>query len=474
VVELLGPPAERGQRSPTVAVVGGGASGVLAATRVASRAASPVQILLVEPASPGRGVAYATDDPRHRLNVPAGGMSAWPEDPEHFLRFLRAQADPDAAAGDFAPRPVYARYLRSVLNEALRSAPHVRFEHRRTTARSLHCDSGGWRITLADSSRHPIDAIVLATGNGRPSTTWAPPALLASPRFIADPWAAPPPRPRPGSTVLIVGAGLTATDMVLALHRPGVQLHAISRHGLLPLPHTLTPAPRAEPPTLPDGPITAAEARRLVFAHIRALGGDWRRAVDSLRPHNARLWTALGPVEQARWLESDRRRWDQARHRVDPRVHATVDRLRASGELQVHAAAVAGARTHADRLLVGLDSGVQIEADLVVNCTGSGHPSRDEPFLRRLITDGWARSGPFGLGVATSDGQLIARDGRPVPIWALGPLRQGELWETTAIPEIRVQAANVANAVVAGLEAAQLETSLVVNRAQASAPKIAT
>ena len=34
------------------------------------------------------------------------------------------------------------------------------------------------------------------------------------------------------------------------------------------------------------------------------------------------------------------------------------------------------------------------------------------------------------------------------PIWTLGSARRGELWESTAVPEIRTQAAQVAAAVL--------------------------
>ena len=37
------------------------------------------------------------------------------------------------------------------------------------------------------------------------------------------------------------------------------------------------------------------------------------------------------------------------------------------------------------------------------------------------------------------------------PVWALGPILKGVLWETTAIPEIRAQAAVVAAGVLAAV-----------------------
>ena len=34
----------------------------------------------------GLGTAYSTEEPAHVLNVRAEGMSAWPEEPDHFSR----------------------------------------------------------------------------------------------------------------------------------------------------------------------------------------------------------------------------------------------------------------------------------------------------------------------------------------------------------------------------------------------------
>lgn len=68
-----------------IAIVGGGATGVLAALHL-SRAlpAGAAEIVLIEPAETiGRGLAYATDDPRHLLNVRVANMSAFADQPDH-------------------------------------------------------------------------------------------------------------------------------------------------------------------------------------------------------------------------------------------------------------------------------------------------------------------------------------------------------------------------------------------------------
>ena len=103
---------------------------------------------------------------------------------------------------------------------------------------------------------------------------------------MADPWRTDAVAELPaGSDVLLVGAGLTMVDMALRWGCSGVRLHVASRHGMLPLPHATAPAPPAAAPPVPDGEgLTLARVRRLVFTQLRSVGGDWRPAIDGMRP----------------------------------------------------------------------------------------------------------------------------------------------------------------------------------------------
>jgi uncharacterized NAD(P)/FAD-binding protein YdhS len=109
-----------------VAIVGGGASGTLTAKALAGvPGLGPLTLVDVGGAF-ARGVAYSTEDPVHLLNVPAGRMSAFADQPSHLLAWLSSRgepADPEA----FIPRRLYGAYLGSLLQEwASRSAPAVR------------------------------------------------------------------------------------------------------------------------------------------------------------------------------------------------------------------------------------------------------------------------------------------------------------------------------------------------------------
>ncbi|MER5794977.1 FAD/NAD(P)-binding protein [Streptomyces sp. NPDC001980] len=438
-----------------VAIVGAGAAGTLTAVQLcetAHRRRTPLDLVLIDPApEAGRGTAYATRDPRHRLNVPAGNMSAYPDDPGHFVRWLCRHGEPAVTGADFATRYRYGAYLADTLGQAVvRAHGTVAVRRLRTLAESCTgTPDGRVELHLADGGPLAVDSAVLATGPAGASAGWAPPVLRTSPRFIGTPWAPEaldPVRDSPDD-VLLVGTGLTAVDLALTLDRPGRTVHALSRSGLLPQPHALGPV-GAMP--APDGldDTSLGRLRRAVYRHVSRsvrTHGDWRPGLDSLRPHTARLWRSLTPEEREEFLAREGALWNTHRHRMAPATAEHVSRARTARRLHVHTGTVVRATDAEDgSLAVELSNGQVLHVGWVVDCTGPGRRP-DTPLWQALFTAGLAVPGPLGMGVATRDGQLADARGRLAgPLFTLGAPRRGELWETTAIPEIRVQAAELA------------------------------
>ncbi|MFI1973670.1 FAD/NAD(P)-binding protein [Streptomyces wedmorensis] len=454
------PPTPPG--SHTVAVVGVGAAGTLTAVHLcetATRRRTPLDLVLIDPApEAGRGVAYATPDPGHRLNVPTGGMSCYPDDPGHFTRWLCRHGEPTVTGADFATRYRYGAYLADTLAQAIVRA-HGVVSVRRLRTRAEDCagtTDGRVLLGLADGTRLTADAAVLATGPAGPTAAWAPGELREAPGFIASPWAsgALDGPLTDGADVLLVGTGLTAVDLALTLDRPGRTVHAVSRNGLLPQPHALTPA---GPMQAPEGLYGSSleQLRRIVRHHVARsvrLHGDWRPALDSLRPHTARLWQDLTLEERAELIAVDGALWNTHRHRMAPATAEAVARARTAKRLVVHAGSVTRAAALDDgSLSVGLSGDRELNVGWVIDCTGPGRRP-DGSLWGSLLASGTAVPGPLGMGVATLDGRLLAAEGRTgLPLYTLGSPRRGELWETTAVPEIRVQAAAVAQALLAPL-----------------------
>lgn len=455
----------------TVAVVGAGAAGSLVATQVceaAVRRRTALDLVLIDPApEAGRGTAYATRDPRHRLNVPVGGMSAYPDDPGHFRRWLCAHGDTAVGDGDFVSRYRFGSYLADTLARAVIKA-HGLVSVTRLRTRAARCGwPAGGRASLAleDGRTVTADAVVLATGPA-PGGGWASGELSASGRFVGSPWTpgALADVDADGADVLLVGAGLTAVDVALSLERRGRHVHMISRSGLLPRPHALTPLPPVPaPPGLGENGMRLPGLRAALRRHLLASQrehGDWRPAFDGLRQVTARLWQSLADDERDEVLDREITLWNVHRHRMPPATAEAVARARAARRLRVSAARLgsvrprAGSTNGAGRLDVTLAGGRKLPVGWVVDCTGPGVRTDcgDDPLWRSLLSGGLATYGPLRIGVATDGGQggrLRDAEGRSVrPLFTLGAPRRGELWETVAIPEIRAQAAAVADAVL--------------------------
>lgn len=444
----------------TVAVVGAGAAGTMTAARLldaATAARLPLEVVLIDPAAEnGRGAAYATTDARHLLNVPAERMTADPGRPEDFLDWLRDR-EPGAGKGTFAPRARYGAYLADHLRRSARKAGDTRL--RRLRDRVVHAaarQDGRVTLRLASGGGLTAEAVVLATGNHAPGTDWAPAELRDAAGFVADPWAPGAlARVPEGADVLLVGTGLTMADVAVTLERPDRVVHAVSRNGLLPREHA--PAPAAGPAPAPDltGVTGLPALRAAVLRHVartRRTHGDWRPALDSLRPLTTALWQGLPAADRARFLSEDLRQWEVHRHRMPAATAARIAGARAAGRLDVRAAEVTAVKPDGDLLRVEFADGGAVTVGAVVNCTGPQGDARraGDPLLDSLLDGGLARTGPHGLGLGTGPGGRLRGTG-DARLWTLGAPRRGELWETTAVPEIRTQAVAVAAAVVEAL-----------------------
>ncbi len=387
-------------------------------------------MVIVEPrAGLGRGVAYGTTDPGHLLNVRAAGMSAIPDEPDHFTLWAHRLSDTDGRA--FLPRAWYGEYLRSLLGPV---------DHVRAEALDVVPAGDRVRVVLESGSVVTCDRVVLAPG---PSPQqWPVPLGGSGRRWVVDPWA-----PgalagvRPEEPVLLVGTGLTAVDVALSLGAAGHrQVVATSRHGLLPSCHP--DEPFSSPPIVPP---THLSARSLVeWARTTASeAGDWRQVVDGLRPLTDTVWGDLTEVERRRLLRHLQRRWEVLRHRMAPSVAARVSDMQATGHLVIAAGGVRSARTTRGGIDVELGD-CRVRFGAVINCSGpqpdvrrSGHR-----LIGTLLDSGVVRPGPLALGLDTDeDGSIPGTDRR---LWLVGPLRRGRHWETTAVPDIRCQAAALA------------------------------
>ncbi len=411
-----------------------------------------------------RGVAYATGDSDHLLNVRATNMSALADEPQHFSDWLKRRPGGseglyETSAGLFASRGLYGQYLRSILDYAMReTAGHAQLRLMPDDVTDVvPAANSGFELLFAGGNRLAVAGVVLAVGN-------LPPEESADPRICANPWGAKAFRTLSGEDpVLIVGTGLTMVDLVVSIRRRGFKgkIIAMSRGGLLPNRH----AP-VTPWQTPQFTLAEEQSLALLMARVRdevfaaaEQGVDWRAVIDSLRPVTASIWSRLPQAERRRFLRHARRYWDVHRHRMAPPHADLIEGWIKDGSLEVVGGRIGSMTSEPSGVAVqytprraGASTVVHVQR--VIMASGLEHISRTrDPLMQRLLDGGLIRVDQQGLGLDVTDGLNVVRaDGTAAErVWALGPIVRGVFWECVAVPDIRVQASHVAVSVVSRL-----------------------
>jgi uncharacterized NAD(P)/FAD-binding protein YdhS len=152
--------------------------------------------------------------------------------------------------------------------------------------------------------------------------------------------------------------------------------------------------------------------------------------------------------------------WEVHRHRIAPEIGDTITQLVDTGKATVHAGRLTACRELSDCVEVSwrerrTQAQQSLRVDRVINCTGPEADCRriNDPLIRSLLAQGLARPDQLSLGLdVDSTGALIDFSGSPSSfLYAIGPIRKGSLWESTAVPELRTQASQLAEHLVSTL-----------------------
>ncbi len=425
-----------------VAVIGGGFSGTLLAINLLRDGGVAVTLIERDAARLARGLAYGAAQAGHILNVRAANMSAFADEPDHFVDWLAQRGA--GSETSFASRTDYGTYLAALLAQARRAAPE-RLTIVQDEAVDLEDRGDDMLIRLRSGEVLAADHVVIASGNLPPHDLPAF-AGLAAPAYVSDPWS-------PGSAdglgdddiVMLLGTGLTAVDCALTLDHCGFRgrIVALSRRGL---------APRRHGPADPFMPINERPGQldsrlvRTVRARSRAIG--WRNAVDELRPFTRDIWDGATSDQRARFLRHLRPYWDIHRHRIAPPVAERIDGMMAQGRLDFMAGKIVGAHAAGDGLEIawrprGQDGLRRRHVRRLINCTGPLGDLRrtTDPLLRCLAAEGVIRPDALAIGIDVDrQERAVTREGKANRrLFVVGPMTRGAHWEMVAVPDIRTQ-----------------------------------
>lgn len=429
-----------------IGIVGFGFSGLMVAANLIRETTRPLTLYLIAETLDGRGVAYHTSNPDHRLNVRASQMSAWDNAPDDFVQWLATSRLP-YAPHDFVPRGVYGEYLAALWQQVQHEAQQksVALQHVPSRATALQAGPG---VLTARGDAIACDAVMLATGHEmRPILPH-----LAGNDILQNPYdpahyahAAQWPSP-----VMLLGSGLTAVDVVLSLRHAGYagEILLATRCPVLPQAHAPMPLPGMAAPF--DVATQQLSRAMQQLRNAASQQNDWRPVVDSLRTLTTPFWQQCDVPTQRRFLRHAARYWNSHRHRMAPEIAARLAAEQRAGSLRLLAMTRDSAFVReAGHLVLRRATGSDAPSRLI-NCTGLmlDITQTRNPLLRQMLADQQLEAHANGLGIAADPAHRAW--GRLYPhLYALGSLLTGQLLESTAVPELRGQAARIATTLLA-------------------------
>ena len=459
----------------TVAIIGSGFCGTMAAVNLARLAKQPLRLILINYGAPtGRGVAYGTRHREHLLNVAARNMSAFPDQPHHFLDWLGTRSEYAETAESvlreqFIPRQIYGDYLQSLLFWHARHPAHPNSCIEIVNGQALDLVPGPERVSvvIAGHATMEADMVVLATGNQAPTDLPGLTGDFSHPRFLSNPWQPVEyTKADRHENIVFIGAGLTMIDVFLTLSSLDWQgtMYAVSRTGLLPLSHFHGVAHPEFPPADPAA-LGLSVLANLVEEHCQRLrdrGENPAIIVDKLRPFVQRIWQNFTLEEKARFCRDYRTRWNVARHRIAESIHERLTAAIEAGKLQMIQGRFRGLSDSGDRLRVTIEGPppnrerFTLEAGWVLNCTGPNESYSDskEVLYQNLIDRGIVQADDMDMGIKVDANFAVIDGGGQTScfLYAIGPMLKGSLWESTAVPELRIQALRVAETMLTVFE----------------------
>ncbi|MGW1616714.1 FAD/NAD(P)-binding protein [Streptomyces sp. NPDC002285] len=474
-----------------ICIIGGGtASACLVAALGREMPDRNIDISVVDPSdSLWRGRAYGTDLDAARVNAPPKIMSLNPHDSDEAMEWLATHYDssyhPEHWKGDtLPPRSAFGGYIQAQVSATIKDRTvngRWRFEHIREVAEWADRKDGNIVVRTSTQREIYCDVLVLCIGNG---AEYDPYNLGSHKGYISSayPLKNALGNVSPTASVAVIGAGLSAVDVVFGLSELGHrgQILLISRRGLFPSVRRKIVA--AKPQVLTVEAIKSAVERvqgngspsmdlaglsRLAYREALKNGAtrdsvireveppDW--GLERLRRHvgeslSSDTWQqvviwALFTTVQDWWpllTERDRRIFHEKLHPVwasfinpMPRSSAqTLLKLADEGRLRVERG-LSQAIPYGPKIKLTSQQSTTYADVTVSAATNSRHivPHQARPIIESLISAGHAHSHPDGgLRVEAESGQLLdAKGNNTVPIFALGNLTGGTHYYTSAV-----------------------------------------
>lgn len=453
----------------TIGIIGAGFTGTMTAIQLIEKSSAALKIVLInERESLNKGIAYNPYSEKHILNVITGKMSAYSDKPDHFLDWIMArpdflEKDKTLIANSFLPRKIYGEYLCEIWQQALKTAAEKKITVEVIDSFVIDLDTSdtGVSLWLDNDATFSVDECIIASGSNIPrNPVIKNKTFYQSKNYFQNPWKIESVKDTKKNTaVLIIGNGLTMVDTVLGLLEQGFkgEIFSISPNGFNILPHRHNGLKYTKlTEELSEG-LHLFELVKLVNKHIRMVreyGVSAEPIIDSLRPHTQKIWRSFSEKDKELFMFRLRHLWGVARHRIPLHSYDKIQQLRFDGKLHINSGKIIDMNETEKGIQIDYfdkkeHARKNIQVSRVINCTGpeTDFLNLDKSFLKNCVLKGILVQDNLKLGISTNIDTFQVIDAKGElhrNLFTLGSSLKGELWESTAVNELRGQADKLA------------------------------
>lgn len=450
----------------SISIIGGGFAGTLLARQIIERTNQYTIYLFNHTSELAKGVAYDCNQNTALLNVIASKMSAFTDDNEHFLNWCLNHTNyknesKSIVGSAFLPRKIYGEYLKDIWNETLLKAKEKGSEIIVISDKVISIEKvENQFIVFTYEKKIESDICVLATGNeepGKPKN--CPDSLLTDSNYFSNPWKIDFSKINYSLPILIIGNGLTMVDTVLSLreHHFSQKIISISPNGFNILPHRNFNLDFKSQLATIQIPISLLELVHLFNQEVKTLrkfGVSPEPIIDAFRPNVEKVWQQFSEEEKAKFMGRIRHIWGVARHRIPFVSYDKIMKEQINQQLEI----LAGKLVELNKSNEGnkvtlwdkrLKSNKEFLVGSVINCTGpeTKITATKNDLLKQLYADGMISQDSLNLGLRANTKTfrtINAENQENEHLFAIGSLLKGELWESTAVNELKNQAKELA------------------------------
>ena len=368
-----------------ICIIGDGYSSAMLLLNLAKNKFNLKKIVIIGPRQLGAGQAFAIHDSDYRLNGPSDRVKLFNEEQLDFHNWAKKNiidVKAETKIGKFYKRKDFAEYLRYKL-ESLKNYSDI--NQIEEIAENIDIKDGAGQVLLSNGTVITANIIIMATGNATP--TWPFRVALKNRNLVELPWCQNwKKNVKSGSVVAILGSGLTALDAIYELNQINFsgEIIVISPKGLLPSVHIGWYPPKKIKWPKDLNALLFYKFMRQKLGNLSWNDPEWQRVFDGLREGISDAWINLSPNDRRKLMKHFGWLWQLMRFRSSPQVAKSLSNFLKKGKIQI----IKNRATHLekisdDKFLIKLKNGEALNANFIINCTGSSQNKLMKNLIKR-------------------------------------------------------------------------------------------